>query len=293
MLGIPAPVAWAIGSMVLLGVLFSVGLVFAARRFHVEEDPRISGAVALLPGINCGACGYTGCQSYAEAVVKGEKLTFCAVGGPDVARTLAELMGVEIGEIRRLRAVVHCQGGPSRCADRFLYVGPEDCRAAHITSGGQKSCLYGCLGLGSCARACPFQAMAMSADMLPVIDPDKCTACGICVRTCPRDLISLLPAEFQVYLGCSSHDRGKAVKDVCSVGCIACGLCVKNDPHQATQLVDNLPVLDFEKAHGDFRKGAEVCPMNCFVVEEAAPVAAGAPGAAGAAAASAPSGAGT
>ena len=254
--------------MVVLGALFSVGLVIAARRFHIEEDERIVQAQALLPGVNCGACGYAGCQSYAEAVIKGEKITFCAAGGPDVAKALAELMGVEVGDLQRLRAVVHCQGGSSRCMDRFEYVGEADCRAAQIMSGGPKACVYGCLGLGSCAKACPFGAIQMSEEGLPVIDPDKCTACGICVRTCPRNLISLLPAEYHMYLGCSSHDRGKAVKDVCEVGCIACGLCVKNDPHQATQLVDNLPVLDFKKAQGDFRKGAEVCPMHCFVVEE-------------------------
>jgi len=275
MFGVPVPVVWAIGSMVFLGVLFSAGLVLAARKFHVEEDPRVSAALALLPGINCGACSFAGCQAYAEAVVKGEKVTFCAAGGPDIAKALAQLMGVEIAEIRKLRAVVHCQGGLSRCPDAFLYVGPEDCRAAHVTSGGPKGCVYGCLGLGSCARACPFDAIRMSAERLPVIDSDKCTACGLCVRTCPRNLISLLAADYKVYLGCSSHDRGKAVKDVCSVGCIACGLCVKNDPFQATQLVDNLPVFDFDKAHGDFHRGAEVCPMSCFVVEEAVAVGAG------------------
>lgn len=275
--------------MVVLGALFAVGLVLAAKRFHVEEDERVVQAQALLPGVNCAACGYSGCQAYAEAVVKGEKVTFCAAGGPDVAKALADLMGVEVGDVRKLRAVVHCQGGKSRCVNRFEYVGEQDCRAAHIASGGPKSCIYGCLGLGSCAEACPFDAITMSDEGLPVVDPDKCTACGICVRTCPRDLLSLLAIEYKTYLGCSSHDRGKAVKDVCAVGCIACGLCVKNDAYEATQLVDNLPVLDFGKAHGDFRKGAEVCPMHCFVVEEPCEAVAQASGG-GAAAEGAPGG---
>ncbi|MHC5034978.1 MAG: RnfABCDGE type electron transport complex subunit B [Planctomycetota bacterium] len=269
MLGIPAIIFWAICSMVVLGVLFSLGLVLAARAFHVEEDERIEHALDLLPGINCGGCGYAGCRSYAEAVVEGEDVTLCTAGGPDVAHALAELMGVEVGEVHKLRAVVHCQGGRSRCGDRFEYVGERDCRAAHITSGGPKKCLLGCLGLGTCAEACPYDAISMSEERLPVIDPEKCTACGICVRVCPRDLISLLPAQYRIYLGCSTHDRGKAVKDICSVGCIACGLCVKNDPNGAIKLVDLLPVLDYEKAGGDFTKAAEVCPADCFVVEGA------------------------
>ncbi|MHC4480493.1 MAG: RnfABCDGE type electron transport complex subunit B [Planctomycetota bacterium] len=267
MSAIPPIIFWAAVSMLALGVVFGIGLVLAARAFRVQEDERVREVEEVLPAINCGGCGYAGCHAYAEAVVEGEGVTLCTAGGPDVAAALAAIMGVEISDVHTLRAVVHCQGGTSRCGDRFEYVGEQDCRAAHITSGGPKKCIYGCLGFGSCAEACPYDAIAMNEERLPVIDPDKCTACGICVRACPLDLISLLPVEYKTYLGCSSHDRAKAVKDVCSVGCIACGLCVRKDPHEATELVDNLPVLDFEKAGGDFRTGAEVCPMNSFTVE--------------------------
>jgi len=267
MFGIPIIVLWAVASMVVLGVLFSLGLVVAARVFRANVDPRIETVLNALPGVNCGGCGYAGCGQYAEAVVEGEKVSLCTAGGADVAKAVADLMGVEVEESVKLRAVVHCQGGTSRCGDRFEYVGEGDCRAAHITYGGPKDCIYGCLGLGTCAVACPFDAITMSEERLPVVDPEKCTACGICVRTCPRDLISLLPVHWKIYLGCSSHYRGKAVKDICSVGCIACGLCQKKDPHEAIVLEDNLPVLDFEKAGGDFRTAAEVCPMNCFVIE--------------------------
>jgi electron transport complex protein RnfB len=200
-------------------------------------------------------------------VVAGEKVTLCTPGGADVARVLAELMGVEIGEMVKLRAVVHCQGGTSQCADTFLYVGEQDCRAAQLTAGGPKACTFGCLGFGTCAAACPYGAITMSEERLPVIDPDKCTACGICVRTCPRGIISLLPVHCTTYLGCSSHYRGKSVKDVCSVGCIGCGLCAKKDPNGAIEIVDNLPVLDFEKAGGDFAAAAEVCPTHSYFVE--------------------------
>jgi Na+-translocating ferredoxin:NAD+ oxidoreductase RNF subunit RnfB len=268
MFGIPATILWAIGSMAALGLLFGVGLVLAARKFRPREDARIGKALGHLPGVNCAACGYAGCHSYAEALAAGEKVTLCAAGGPDVASALADVMGVEVGEVRRQRAVLHCQGGTRRCGDRFEYVGLEDCRAAHIISGGPKACTYGCLGMGSCARACPFGAISMSEERLPTIDAAKCTGCGTCVRTCPRNLLGLLPVEYKVYLGCASHDKGEAVKDVCSVGCIACGLCAKNEPRYAIQLMGNLPVLDYAKAQGDFRKAAEACPMNCFVIEE-------------------------
>ncbi len=268
MFAMPPMVLWAVGSMLVLGVLFGLGLVIAARKFSVEEDPRVGAVEDELPGINCGACGYAGCHAYAEAVVASEDVALCVPGGPEVARTLADLLGVELGAVQKLRAVVHCQGGASRCGDRFDYAGEQDCRAAHITSGGPKACIYGCLGFGSCAAACPYDAIAMNEERLPVIDPDKCTACGICVRTCPRDLISLLPYRYNIYLGCSSHDRGKAVSGICPVGCIACRRCVKEDPHEAIEMVDDLPVLDQAKADGEFARAAEVCPMNCFVVEE-------------------------
>lgn len=271
MLGIPLTVLVSFVSMLVLGVLFALGLVAAARTFHVVEDPRIQPAIAALPGINCGNCGYAGCRSYAEAVVGGEEVTLCTAGGPEVARMLAELMGVEIEDQVRLRAVLHCRGGTDKCADTFQYVGEQDCRAAHITAGGPKACIYGCLGFGTCAEACSYGAITMSEDRLPVIDPDKCIACGLCVRTCPRHLISLIPAHCKVYLGCSSHYRGKSVKAVCPVGCIGCGLCAKKDPNGAIEMVENLPVLDFEKAGGDFHTAAEVCPTHSYVVEQDAP----------------------
>ncbi len=257
-------------SMMVLGVLFGLGLVLAARAFSTGHDPRVEHVLDALPGINCGACGYAGCRGYAEAVVnEGEDVDLCMPGGPETARAVADLMGVELGERVKLRAVVHCQGGRSKCPDRFDYAGEPDCLAAHLAAGGPKACRYGCLGFGSCAAACPFDAISMNEERLPVIDPDRCTACGICVDTCPRDLITLLPEHYHIWLGCSSHYRGKAVKDICEVGCIACQLCAKEDPHEAIEMRDNLPVLDHDAAGGDFRTAADVCPMNCFVVEGA------------------------
>jgi Na+-translocating ferredoxin:NAD+ oxidoreductase RNF subunit RnfB len=263
-----ATVAVAVISMIVLGVLFGVGLVAAAHKFSTDEDPKVKLVLEALPGINCGACGYKGCHPYAEAVVAGEEVDLCVPGGTDAAQALADIMGVELDATGpRFRAVVTCQGGTSRCGDRFQYVGEADCRAANITAGGPKACQYGCLGFGTCAEACPFGAIRMNEERLPVIDPDKCTACGICVRTCPRSLCVLIPMDAPVYLACASHGRAKAVKDICEVGCIGCSLCARKDPNEAIEMVDNLPVLDFEKSGGQFHVAAEVCPQNCFVVE--------------------------
>jgi electron transport complex protein RnfB len=272
MIAIADLVVWGVGSMLVLGLLFGVGLMLAARLLSGEENPMVEEVYKLLPKINCGACGYKGCRQYAEAVAQGEAVNKCVPGGADCARALGELMGVEVQETVKLRAVVRCQGGTPHCdSNRFDYVGEQYCRAANITGGGPKDCAYGCLGFGDCAAICPVDAITMGEDRLPRVDGDVCIACGRCVKTCPRSLITLLPATYKIYLGCSSHDRAKAVKDVCDVGCIACQLCVKKDPHGAIRMENDLPVLDFEKAEGDFRVAAEVCPASSYVVEGALP----------------------
>lgn len=179
----------ALITMALLGLAFGVGLALASRTFQVNEDPRIEQVLEELPGTNCGACGYGGCRAYAEAVVDGESVSLCVPGGSEVAEAVAEIMGVEAESVTDRRAVVHCQGDTDRCGSRARYDGELDCRAAEVTAGGPKACSYGCLGFGTCAKACPFDAITMSEGRLPVIDPERCTACGVCVEVCPRDLI--------------------------------------------------------------------------------------------------------
>lgn len=256
---------WCAGIMGGLGVLFGIGLAIASRAFHVETDPRIEQVQEALPGIDCGACGYAGCSAYAEAVVNGESPDLCKPGGHDTALQLAHIMGAHLADERQeVRAIVKCQGGTDRCAQRFVYEGVEDCRAAHLIQGGPKVCEYGCLGYGTCAKVCPFDAIIMGPDRIPVVDWDKCTGCGACVKVCPRNLCETIPITAGHYVACSSQDKGKAVRQACKVGCITCWLCVKVSEEGAIEKNGNLPRLTWSE-NADYSAAMEKCPMNCFV----------------------------
>jgi len=251
--------------LAILGVIFGIGLAFASRVFHVHVDPRLERVTETLPGINCGACGYAGCEAYADAVVHGERPDLCMPGGQETALALAHIMGQKLDEERRpVRAVVHCQGDCEASPNRYVYDGIPDCRAAHALQGGPKLCEYGCLGYGSCARACPFGAITMSEERLPVIDRDVCTGCGTCVRTCPRDLIETLPQEVTIALACSNRGPAKEARRVCTYGCIKCRKCVRVSEEETVEMIDNLPRLSYEPG-ADYGPAMEACPQDCFV----------------------------
>ena len=235
----------------LLGIsaLFGLGLAFAAKKFAVKEDPRVDEVSDVLAHAHCGACGYPGCRQYAEQVVLNPdvKPTLCTPGGEATAEAVARITGKVMEQTEPKIARVLCQGGCSKSVRRFKYEGVKDCKAAILASGGDKACIYGCLGYGSCSRACPFGAITMSEENLPVIDPVKCTACGICAQTCPTNVIEILPVAKEVLVSCHSKDRGPATKKNCQVGCIACGLCVKTCPYNALQVENYLSVMDYDK----------------------------------------------
>ena len=267
-------IVFAVISLGILGLIFGCGLAYASKRFATERG-LVDEIADLLPNANCGACGFPGCRGYAEALATGEaEVTQCPVGGERLARQIAELLGVEVGEMEPYVAVVQCRGGKGKAGENVIYDGIEDCRAAHMISGGPKACVYGCLGLGSCVRACPYDAIYMGEEGLPVVIEEKCVGCGKCVEACPRGITKLIPLRQKVYLGCVSKDRAKEVKKVCSVGCIACKLCAnpKVTPSGTVEIVDNLPVFgpDWE----DFEVAVERCPNSCFVVRRKAPIAA-------------------
>ena len=265
--GILIPVAILGG----LGFIFAIGLAYASRKFAVEIDPRIEEVELALAGTNCGVCGYAGCRGYAEAIVKdGVPIDKCAPGGEESIKKIADAMGLEVEEIIPKVAVVQCQGGHEQTRTLFIYQGVLDCRAAQIACAGCKSCSYGCLGYGSCAAACPFGAISMNANGLPVIDEEKCTACGICVKTCPRGVITLIPRSQEVYLGCINKDTGQEVRKACKVGCLACRLCTKKNPagEEGITMGENLPIINYEKL-ASWLEANEVCPRKCFVTRKA------------------------
>ena len=232
-----------------LGIVFGVALAIVAARFVVKVDPNVEKVRETLPGANCGACGFAGCMGYAEAVVGNPDVavSMCAPGKAAVAEKIAEITGKKAEKMDPKIARVFCQGGKSLSQRKFIYTGVQDCTAAVLAAGGDKSCEYGCLGYATCMRACPFDAITMSADNLPVISKEKCTACGKCVAACPKQVIELAVASKAVVISCHSRDKGADTKKKCQVGCIACGICVRTCPVDAIKIDNNLARIDHAK----------------------------------------------
>jgi H+/Na+-translocating ferredoxin:NAD+ oxidoreductase subunit B len=232
-----------------LGLVFGVLLAVIAARFIVKTDPKVDQVRETLPGANCGACGFAGCMGYAEAVVGNPDVavSLCAPGKSAVAEKIAVITGKKAEKVDPKIARVFCQGGTSRSQRKFIYTGVQDCTAAMLAAGGDKSCEFGCLGHGTCMRACPFDAITMSPDNLPQINPAKCTACGKCVAACPKQVIELAKAAKAVVISCHSRDKGVDVKKKCQVGCIACGICVRTCPVDAIAIDNNLARIDHAK----------------------------------------------
>ncbi|MBS4022959.1 MAG: RnfABCDGE type electron transport complex subunit B [Dethiobacter sp.] len=255
--------AVAIISLGGLGIIFGALLAYASQKFAVEVDPRIEMVQEALVGANCGACGYPGCAKFAEEVVAGNApVSGCTPGGSATAAKIAELLGQETPAAEaRIVAQPVCLGGCSVAKDKSVYDGYRDCKAVLMFGGGNKACQYGCLGLGTCARVCPFDAITMSEDGLPIVDIDKCTGCAKCKNACPRQVIDMVNAKTYHYVRCKSQDKGKQVRSVCERGCIACGICVKNCPENAIRMENNLAVID-SYICTNCGKCVESCPRN-------------------------------
>lgn len=252
------------------GCLIGFFLTFASKKFEVKVDEKEAAVLEALPGNNCGGCGFPGCPGCAHAIATGQApVSQCPVGGAPVAAAIAEIMGVEAGEQVRNAAYVHCSGDCTKAKKKYEYTGVEDCNAVkQIPGGSPKACGYGCMGYGSCVKVCEFDAIHV-IDGIAVVDKEKCKACGKCVKACPQHLISLQPYDSAYDVSCSSHDKGRDVMQVCSIGCIACHLCEKNCPHDAVHVIDNVAVIDQEKCVG-CGICAEKCPKKVILKQPGA-----------------------
>jgi electron transport complex protein RnfB len=239
-------------AIAVLIVMTSVGLVFglilavANKKFAIEVNPLIHIVEDILPKGQCGACGYAGCMAYAEAVVINPEVepNLCIPGKAAVAKMVGELTGKAAAEIQPRVAFVKCAGTPDKAIKAYKYQGVEDCIAATLLQGGPKGCQFGCLGFGTCVKNCPFGAMTMSEEGLPIIDNKKCTGCGKCEIACPKNVIELVPIGVPITVNCNSKDKGVMVRKLCSIGCIGCGICVKNCSHNAIKIENNLAIVD-------------------------------------------------
>ncbi len=257
-------------SMAGIGFILSLILAVADKKLSVKEDPRVEEIEEILPGANCGACGYAGCAAYAAAIVlSNAQIDLCKPGGNSVLEKISEIMGVESKGVEPKVARVFCSGGLKEAVRDKIYTGVKTCAAADI-AGGEKACLYSCLGYGDCVEACPFDAMYMNDNGLPVVILEKCTGCGECVKACPRGIMRLTAYDEVVHVFCSSKDKGPVTRKICSAGCIACKLCEKDDPTGAVKVIDNLAVVNHSvnKAPVDSIKR---CPTKVIRIADPVP----------------------
>ena len=256
----------AVGMLSGLGVLFGLLLAWASKKFHVDVDPRVARIMELLPGANCGACGAAGCGSFAEGLVeKKYSLNSCVACAAEQRLRLAEVLGASTDDLSQSIAqiaVVGCGGG-TRCLDSFAYRGLPDCRVAAQALGGHKQCRYGCLGQGTCQKACPFGAITMGDDNLPHVSPSACRGCKKCVAVCPRGIMYMVERKKKVYIACRSRDKGPLVMKKCTAGCIACGRCVKICPVQAITLENNLATINYATCIS-CKKCVSACPTKAI-----------------------------
>ncbi len=254
------------GTLTAIALVFGLLLTLTNKIFEVPSNPKRDEIRAVLPGANCGACGFPGCDGLAEAIAAGKApADACTVGGSEVANQVAAIIGAaSVGEKERTVATVVCQGTLDRCKTKFQYQGIEDCIAATLVNDGNRACKYACLGMGTCERTCQFDAIHINKNIgLAVVDAEKCTACGACVQVCPKEVLELKPVSLPVRVLCRAADKGVLVSDNCRIGCIGCELCKKACKFGAIEMKNNLPVIDTEKCTGCMMC-AEVCPTSAM-----------------------------
>jgi len=261
-----ANIAIPIGFMAVLGLLLAGILAVANKRLFVYEDPRLDDLEELLPNANCGACGSPGCRPFAEGLINGaSQPAQCTVNSNDMNKVIADYLGVDMGtQIKRV-ARLACYGGIHVAYIRASYAGQNSCRGAALVSGGGKGCAWGCLGMADCEVVCDFDAISMNRYGLPVVDEDKCTACGDCVDVCPKNLFDLLPVNQQLFVACKNLEKGDDAEAECEVICTACERCVVDSPEGLISIKENLAVIDYEKNSLASKVAIERCPTGAIV----------------------------
>ncbi len=248
-----------------LGLFFALILALAYRFLKVQEDPRIEQTEELLPGSNCGACGEPGCHAFAEKLVLGAvSPSLCTVASEDTVEAVADLLDVDPGQQERRVARLRCAGGKAQAYQIAEYRGFDNCRAASVVSGGGKGCSWGCLGLGDCQISCTFDAISMNSNGLPVVDIDRCTACGDCVDACPRRLFVLVPLQQKLFVQCSSPLSGDNAKALCTVACDACERCAADAAPGLIRMHENLPLVDYSAGGPALPEATHRCPTGAI-----------------------------
>ena len=241
-----------------MGALFSSGLALANKKLHVEEDPRVITLLELLPGANCGGCGYPGCSNFAENVIAGEcKVSDCPVSDEETVMEMAAALGIEAEIGEAMYPVLFCQGSISNALTHAEYLGILSCIGAKVNNGADKDCEYACYGFGDCVEACTFGALQMSAEGLPILNESLCSGCGQCVEACPQQLIELHPKSHQVFVLCKNQDTPKTAKSVCSAACFGCSICARKTDNEAITMLGNLAIV-----HHDRLENTESIPFD-------------------------------
>lgn len=252
-----------------IGAISSVILYFVSRKFRVYEDPRIDLVTEILPGANCGGCGYPGCQGFAEACVKTDTLDgmLCPVGGTSVMANIAAIVGKEVKSAVPMTAVIRCNGNCNNRKQINIYDGERNCAIEALLYSGETGCSYGCLGNGDCEKACTFDALHINKETgLPEINDNKCTACGACVKACPKNIIELRKKgtkSRRIYVSCVNKDKGSIARKACTAACIGCGKCEKECPFGAITVINNIAYIDDNKCRL-CRKCVDVCPTGAI-----------------------------
>lgn len=255
-------------SVAFVGGLLGLGLSVAAKKLRVEKDKTVEALMDYLPGLNCGSCGYAGCEPYAEALAAktDEDITKCKPGGSSCLEGMGEVLGMEVDTSGpRMTAQVHCRGGKETAKVRFEYEGLRDCNAATILFGGDKSCRHGCLGLGSCMQVCPVDAIIYDDEGLVWVDQETCIGCEKCIGICPTQVIKMIPEDADVIVACNSRDKGKDTKANCSVGCIGCQICNRKFPDAGYKITDNLSIVGYTDRGSGRLEALEKCPTKCIL----------------------------